>query len=198
MSAYALNPHLEASDQALPWLTLAVFPVWATAILIVSGFAATFSSGNSDAAAGAVFFIRHIFRFFSGRYPARPLRAARIMIALMMAAAIVLAAQFETVVEFVVFFVSLLGSGLAVVILLGRFWSRSTWQGALAALVAGAAVSLFVIWVPGQKELWGETIIPATLGALLAHLVVSLLTPQEKLSFEQVAELMAAERSELD
>ena len=53
-----------------------------------------------------------------------------------------LALYMGNIVEFVRTFLPLTMSGLGVIILLGRFWKRSTWQGALAALITTPAVSL--------------------------------------------------------
>ena len=46
------------------------------------------------------------------------------------------------IVGFVVKFLPLTMSGLGVVILLGRFWPRANWRGALAALINRYASSI--------------------------------------------------------
>jgi len=89
-------------------------------------------------------------------------------------------------------------SGLAVIILLGRFWKRSTWQGALAALITTPAVSLALMAVPGVKKHLGDPTIPATLAGSLAHVVISLLTPPPRCSFEEVAEALSRERQAIE
>ena len=194
MTAFAFNPSLESADHALPWLALEVFPLWATGAVLVSGFAATFSSGNSDAASGAVFFVRHIYQLVAGKPPTRPLLVSRLAIAAMIAGATVMAGSFGSIVDFVVVFVSVLGSGLGVVILLGRFWPAATWQGALAAILTGGLVSCLIEFLPSQKALWDQPILPATLAALLAHIAVSRLTPSAKASVETIAAQFEAER----
>ena len=68
-------------------------------------------------------------------------------------------------------------SGLAVIILVGRFWKRSNWQGALAALITTPVVSLILMCIPVIKHSLGNGAIPATLAGVLAQVVVSLLTP---------------------
>jgi len=85
-----------------------------------------------------------------------------------------------------------------VIILLGRFWKRATWQGGVAALASAAIVSLVVIFVPGQAKFWARPIIPATLAGLIAEVVVSLLTPPNKRSFQEVAAAMTRERLAID
>ena len=76
-------------------------------------------------------------------------------------------------------------SGLAVIILLGRFWKRATWQGAAGALIATPAVALAVMFIPTQAKFWGNPTIPATSwSGVVAQVVVSLLTPPTSRSFE--------------
>lgn len=100
-----------------------------------------------------------------------------------------------SIVGFVIQFLPLTMSGLGVIVLLGRFWKRATWQGALAALVTTPVVSLV------GMGLWSTQRLPGTLaGALatvvgaLALLLVSLLTAPNPLSFAEVAALMARQR----
>lgn len=198
MSAYTLNPDLASQDQALPWMAATIFPMWAMAVIIVSGFAATFSSADSDAASGALFFIRHIYKLFAGSFPKNSLLVSRITIAVMMAFATVLVLQFKSIVSFIILFISALGSGIAAVIILGRFWKRATWQGAISAVIAGALVTVLVEVIPAQKAYWDEAIIPATAGAFICHMIISLLTLKEKVPFETVARNMELERQELE
>lgn len=200
MAAFSMDPNLANPDETLPWLATQVFPVWAMALILIAGFAATFSSANSDCASGTLFFIRHVYNLLvpGRRYPKNTLLASRITVAVMMTAATLLVLTFQSIVSFIVTFISVLMSGLATVILLGRFWKKATWQGAIAAIVTGAVATILVEQVPGWKAFWQETIIPATLSALVVHVSISLFTFRGKPSFEEVAEQMAEERSELE
>lgn len=201
MTAFSLDPNLATPDEALPWMATEIFPVWAMGLILISGFAATFSSANSDCASGALFFIRHVYNLFvpGRRYPKNKLLASRITVAVMMTAATLLVLVFKSIVNFIVTFVSVLLSGLATVILLGRFWKKATWQGAVTAIVTGAVATLLVEQVPGWKAFWKQSIIPATLSALIVHVGVSLLTFKKgKPSFEEVADRMTEEREELE
>jgi SSS family solute:Na+ symporter len=198
MYAYLLNPNIEAQDQALPWLVTHVLPMWLAAIVVVSVTAAVFSSGDSNAAAAGTYFVRHIYPLVTGRYPKRPLAVIRRALVGAFLISTVLALYAGNIVDFVVDFLSVTMSGLAVIILLGRFWKRATWQGGVAALTSAPIVSLVVIFVPGQAELWVEPIIPATLAGLVAHVVVSLMTPANKLGFEEVTSVMMKQRRAID
>ena len=50
----------------------------------------------------------------------------------------------------------------------------------------------------GQKEFWGEPIIPATAGAFLFHVAISLGAPADKQPFERVIDRMKLERARLE
>jgi SSS family solute:Na+ symporter len=89
-------------------------------------------------------------------------------------------------------------SGIAVIIILGRFWKRSTWQGGVSGLITTFIVSLIVMFVPAITEFWVRPIIPATLAGIFVQIIVSLITPPKKLSFEEVVIKMTKEREGID
>jgi len=198
MIVFTLNPNIEEQDQAIPWLVVNQLPTWLGAIVVVSISAAVFSSGDSDAAVSGTFFIRHIYPMVMRRNAANPLRVVRWALVGVFFASTSIALYADSIVKFVVNFLSIVLSGLAVVILLGRFWKRATWQGAVTAIILGAAVSLLVMYVPAQKEFWEKPAVPASIAALIGHIVVSLITRNEKVPFEQVAEQMRQERAALE
>jgi solute:Na+ symporter, SSS family len=194
MYAFSINPHLPRPDQALPWLVMTVLPPWLAAVVVVSVASAIFSSANGSAAAAGTFFVRHLYPLLTGRYLQRPVVAVRRVLAGAFVISTALALYTGSIIGFVVKFLPLTMSGLAVIILLGRFWKPATWQGALAALVITPAVSLAVMFIPSQAALWGNPIIPATLAGLLVHVAVSRLGPPKRRGFEEVAETLERER----
>ena len=196
--AYSINPNIEKQDQALPWLVAEVMPVWLACLVVIAITAAVFSSGNSNAAASGTFFIRHIFPMITGRQPERPLAVARWSMVGVFIAATTMALFAQNIVDFVVDALSVVTSGLAVIIIMGRFWNKSTWQGGLAALVVAAGVSLVVIFTPSFEEFWGRAIIPATLFGFITHVAVSLLTQSKRQTFEEIAESLVKEREKID
>ncbi|MBM3890841.1 MAG: hypothetical protein FJ388_17155, partial [Verrucomicrobia bacterium] len=198
MYAFKLNPRLPAADQALPWLVMNVLPPWLAAFVVVSIASAIFSSANGNAAAAGTFFVRHIFPLATGRYPKRPLVAVRRALACVFLLSTALALYTGTIVGFVVKFLPVTLSGLAVIIMLGRFWPRATWQGALAALIITPLVSLALMLIPGQAAFWSNPVIPATVVGLIAQIVVSALTPPNRRSFGEMVEAMKHERQAIE
>jgi SSS family solute:Na+ symporter len=113
-------------------------------------------------------------------------------------ASTILALYTKNIVDFVRKFLPLTMSGLGVIILLGRFWKRANWQGALAALITTPLVALAVMYIPAQAKFWGDPTIPAVAAGLLAQIIVSLLTAPARLAFAEVAEAMDRERSAIE
>jgi len=198
MYAYLLKADLPHADQALPWLVLNVLPPWLAALVTVSIASAIFSSANGNAAAAGTFFVRHIYPLATGRFAERPLVAVRRALACVFVLSTALALLAGTIVEFVLKFLPITMSGLAVIILLGRYWRRATWQGALAALVAAPVVSFVVIFVPSQAALWKDPILPATLAGLVAQVVESLMTPRTTRTFDEGAAEMTRQREHVE
>jgi solute:Na+ symporter, SSS family len=198
MYALVLNSGLEKADEALPWLVMHVLPPWLAALVVVSVTSGIISAANGNATATGTFFVRHIYPLATGRYPKRPVAAVRcaLVCAFLLATALSLVAG--NIVDFVLKFLPVTISGLAVVILFGRFWRRATWQGALAALVVAPLVSLAVLFLPAIHSVWKEPILPATLAGMMAHLVVSVCTVPNARSFEDVATEMTRERQAVE
>lgn len=198
MYTFQLNPDLPSADQSLPWLVMNVLPSWLAAVVVVSVASSIFSSANTNAAAAGTFYVRHIYPLAVKRYPRRPLVAVRRALSCAFVLCTLLALYTGSIVEFVVKFLPLTMSGLAVIILLGLFWKRATWQGAIAALVVTPAVALAVMFIPSQADFWGNPTVPATLAGLLVHLVVSKLTPPPQHNFEEIADSLAHERQAIE
>jgi SSS family solute:Na+ symporter len=145
----------------------------------------------------STFFVRHIYPLATGgKYPARPLLAARLVLVCAFALCISVAVHAGTIVGFVIKFLPVTMSGLAIVIVMGRFWPRATWQGALAALVVTPVISLVAIFF-FPNAAWNNAVLLAVPG-LVAHIVVSLLTPRPVRGFAEMAEVLRRERQNIE
>jgi SSS family solute:Na+ symporter len=192
MYTFRLNPHLRVPDQALPWLAANVLPPWLAALTVVAIVSGMSSAANGTAAAAGTFFVRHIFPLATGRFPQHPVAAARWALVCVFIFSTALALFTGSIVGFVVKFMPLTMSGLALILLLGRFWQRATWPGALAALITTPAVSLL------SMKFLNNPMIPAALAGSLAFVIVSLLTPPRRRTFEEVAEALGRERQNIE
>jgi SSS family solute:Na+ symporter len=196
MYAFRLNPKLPVPDEALLWLVMNILPVWLAALVVVSVTSGIFSCANGNAMAVSSFFVRHIFPLATGRYPNRPLLAARLSLVAAFALCTFIALHAGTIVGFVIKFLPVTMSGLAIIIILGRFWKRATWQGALAAQVITPFVSLAVMFFFPKSTL-NNAVLLAVPG-VIALVVVSLATPPSSRTFSEVAEELTREREAIE
>jgi len=194
MYAFHINQHLPVPDQALPWLVMNQLSAWLAAFVVVAMVSGMSSSANANAAAAGTFFVRHIFPLATGRYPARPVAAARWALVFAFILSTALGLHTGSIVGFVIKFLPLTMSGLGVIILLGRFWKRATWQGALTALAVTPLVSIAIL----ALNIMSNPTLPATLAGAVVQVVVSLLTPPSPRTFEEVAEAMTRERQAVE
>jgi len=196
MYAFRLNPRLPVPDEALLWLVMDILPAWLAALVVISVASGIFSCANGNAMAVSTFFVRHIYPLATGRYPKRPLVAARGALAIAFVLCTVVAMHAGTIVGFVIKFLPVTMSGLAIIIVLGRFWHRSTWQGALAAQLITPIVSLAVmLFFPNSA--WNNAVLLAVPGVFVM-IVVSLMTPPPSRSFAEVAGALTREREAIE
>jgi solute:Na+ symporter, SSS family len=198
MYTYTLNPHLESADQALPWLVTKVLPAWLSALVVVSISSAIFSSANGDGATVGTFFVRHIFPLMTNRFPKNPLVVVRRALAVVFIVSTTLALYAGNIVAFVANFLALTTGGLAVIIIVGRFWKRATWQGALAALITTPLTTLIIMFFPILPRFQDDPIIPATIIGVLAEILVSLMTKINPYTFDEIAKSMFSERQAIE
>lgn len=198
MYAFHRNPLLAKADDALPWLVMNVLPPWLAALVVVAIVAGMSSAANANAAAAGTFFVRHIYPLFAGHAPEQPVKLVRRALAFAFLGSTALALYTGDIVSFVIKFLPLTISGLGVVVVLGRFWPRANWQGALAALVATPLAALAVMLIPAQLAFWGNPTIPSMIVGLAAQVTVTLLTPRKQRSFEEVALAMSREREAVE
>ena len=198
MYAFKLNPHLvtptSSRDNALPWLVTNVLPPWLAAFVSVAIVSGISSAANGTALAAGTFLVRHVYPLVTGRFPKKPVAATRWGLVFSFAFGTLLALSTTNIVDFVKKFLPLTMSGLGVIILIGRFWKRANWQGAVAGLIATPLVSLAVM------EFWKgmDPILPATAAGIVVQVVVTYLTPPRRFTFEQVAERMSQERKSIE
>jgi len=199
MYAHQLNPTLKDSDtdKALLWLVIHVLPSWLAAFVVIAAASGIFSCANGNAMAISTFYVRHVYPLVTGgKYPRRPLFAARILLICAFVLCTTVALHAGTIVSYVIGFLPLTMSGLAIIILLGRFWPRATWQGAMAALIITPILSLIA------KEFFAHAFFnnPVILAVpgFAAHFVVSLLTPKPSRTFQEVANALTHERQNIE
>lgn len=200
MTVRALEPGLDNPDLAFPYLATTLFPMWLGALLLIAGLSATMSSGDSDAIAGVTILLRDVVHLVTGRLPRAEhmVRYSRIALATVLALALGGALIADTIIDYITLMISTVLTGLLVASILGKFWSRATPAGGIAAMVGGSVVALAVENIEAWAEFWGNPVLPSLLAALVAGVAVSLVTPRPKISQERALEILAEERAQLD
>lgn len=177
MAAFALNPELSNRNFAFPYLASEVLPLAAGMVVLIAGLSATMSSASSDAMAGVTVLVRDLPFVSRDRAPdaRREILYSRAGLLLVIGIALLLVAFSDDLIGYITAMISTVMTGLCVCGLLGRFWPRFNWQGAVAALFAGAVSSQLVIWL--AEDFWGNPVLPSLAAALLAAVGVGLVTP---------------------
>lgn len=199
ISASILNPDLEPG-YAFPYLATEVFPLWIGAIVLVAGLSATMSSGSSDFIAAVAILLRDIFQMVTGKLPDKKnmVLYSRLSLVLTLALALFFTLFTDNIIDYISNFISTVMSGLFVAALLGKFWDRATWQGGLASLIGGSLTSFIILGNSSFIEYWGNPIIPSIVVALVSNIVISLITPPQKLTKEETLRILEEERAKLD
>lgn len=200
MAAFALNPELDNRNFAFPFLAIEVLPLYVGVIVLIAGLSATMSSASSDAIAGVTILMRDLYVMLTGRMPSRDkvIYYSRIALVAVIGLALLMALTSDDIISYITNMIATIMSGLFTCGVLGRFWPRFNWQGAVAALAAGSAVSLAVLLSEHGIGYWGNPIIPAVTGSLMAGFVISLVTPVCAISNEQARDILDREREQME
>ncbi|PHI28648.1 sodium:solute symporter family protein [Budvicia aquatica] len=195
MATHAMDPSLENSSFAFLYATNALPHVLAMVVLI-AGMSANMSSGSSDAIAGVSIILRDIYTLITGKMPPpeKAINLSRMFLLVVIALALLFALTSNDIIGYITKMISMIMSGMCISVLFGRFWHRFNWQGCVAALLGGSLTSLAIILTPEWSKFWGNPSIPALTVSLVVSVVVTLVTPKNKLSREEVLKLITDER----
>lgn len=136
----------------------------------------------------------------TGRTPSarNVVRFSRIALVATIGLALLFALASDNVITYITRMISTILSGLFVSAMLGRFWPRYNWQGAIATLIFASATSLTIIANSDWADFWGNPSIPAVLAALAAGVIVSLITPASRVTSAQALAILDQERQRME
>lgn len=195
MAAFTMNPNLENSNYAFLFAT-SFLPSLLGMVVLIAGLSATMSSASSDAIAGVAIMMRDLYTMITGRMPPenRAITLSRWFLVVVIGLALIFALTSNDIISYITKMIATLMSGLFVCSMLGRFWLRFNWQGAVAALSGGALASISVLMHDDWLAFWGNPCIPSVLVSLVSGVVLTLLTPANRLSREEALALITHER----
>ena len=197
MAAHAIDPSLDNPNYSFPYVAATVLPVGVGMIVLIAGLSATMSSASSDAIAGVSILLRDVYVMFTGRVPNKEsmLNYSRLALVVVIGFALLFALTSNDIIGYITKMISTVMSGMFVCGMLGKFWKRYNWQGALATL-AGASVASFVVMLNADyTAFWGNPVIPSCLFALAAGVAVSLCTPANQVTPEMAKAILDDERA---
>jgi sodium/proline symporter len=186
----------EDTENLYPFLAGEVFPPVLFGVVVASIFAAIMSTADSQLLVGASAVVRDLYEKVLRRGEALPerslVRASRIVVVLLVGAALLFGWVAEDLVFWLVLFAwAGLGAAFGPTAILAIYWRGTTAAGVLAGIGAGAGTTIVWYLTPALKSRMYE-LIPAFLLAGLTTIVVSRLTrPPE--GVERDFEVMAGE-----
>ena len=198
--AWLLVPTLENPSYAFPYLALELLPVGLGVLVLLAGISATMSSASSDAIAAVSVLLRDIYALLFRRTPKAEhvVRWSRFGLIGVVGLALVFALLADNIIRYITSMIAMLLSGMCVLALLGRCWQRFNRFGALAALFVAPLVSAAILLQPDWLGYWGNPVLPAVALSALAAVVVTLLTPQNRLSREEALAVLTAQRAQME
>ncbi|GAK21632.1 sodium-solute symporter [Vibrio sp. JCM 19052] len=123
------------------------------------------------------------------------LNYSRLALVVVIGCALLFALTSNDIIGYITKMISTVMSGMFVCGMLGRFWKRYNWQGALATLAGASIASFAVMLSPDLTAFWGNPVIPSCLFALTAGVAVSLVTPANQVSPEMARAILDDERA---
>ncbi|MBL1375831.1 sodium:solute symporter family protein [Zobellella iuensis] len=200
MAAHVIDPGLDNNNFAFPFVAATVLPAGLALVVLIAGLSATMSSASSDAIAGVSIMLRDLYILVTGRMPAeeKTIAYSRIALIAVIGLALAFALTSNDIITYITRMISTVMSGMFVCALLGRYWRRYNWQGAIATLVGASVAAFAVILNADWNAYWGNPCIPSVLVAALSGTVISLLTPANKVSPEEALRLLTEEREQME
>lgn len=146
MCARVVFPEAEA-EMALPMLIRDILPIGITGIVIASYFSAIMSTADSCLMASSGNFVNDIIdRYFAKNISAKAsIRLSMTATLIIGTLAVIMAAQFTTVLNAILYAYAFMVSGLFVPTLGAYFWKRSSSAGALVGMLSGGILTLLLL-----------------------------------------------------
>jgi SSS family solute:Na+ symporter len=169
-------------------------------LFLIAGLSATLSSADSDAMAGITILLIDVYSTVTGKSVPKGKMVAYSRVALVITLLIAFAATLfaQDIIGYISNVVGSLIPSIAMMMFLGKYWKRATWQGGMACIFSGTVFGLLYLFVvPFRTVVAGiftGPAIPVSIVALLAGVVVSLATPKTVISGEEALRLVIESR----
>jgi SSS family solute:Na+ symporter len=171
-------------------------------LFLIAGLSATLSSADSDAMAGITILLVDIYTTVTGKSVPKEKMVAYSRVSLVITLIVAfLATMFaQDIIGYISNVVGSLIPSIAMMMILGKYWKRVTWQGGLACIFCGTLFGLLYLFVPPFQKLiagiFTGPAIPVSIVAVLAGVIVSLATPKVEVSEEEALRLVLESRNQ--
>ena len=176
---------LASGDYAFAYMATNALPPVIGMLFMICGLSATMSSGDSDAISGVTILLTDVYPSVTGKtIPEKDYaKYSRIALVTTLVVAFLITLLINDVIGYISTVVGGLLPGVAVAMLMGKFWKRANWQGGLACIGSGTILGLAILLIPAFKD-WvnatmGGPAVPATIVSLVFGVVVSLIFPAD-------------------
>ena len=189
MSAFTIASQqgitLDSPDYAFSFMATHVLGPVVGLIFMICGLSATMSSGDSDAISGVTILLTDVYPSVTGKtIPEKDYaKYSRIALVTTLAVAFFITLFVNDVISYISTVVGGLLPGVAVAMLMGKFWKRANWQGGLACIASGTVLGLLILFIAPFKAWVNTTLggpaVPATIISLVFGVVFSLIFPAD-------------------
>ena len=176
---------LASGDYAFAYMATNALPPVIGMLFMICGLSATMSSGDSDAISGVTILLTDVYPSITGKTIEEKdyAKVSRVALICTLGAAFFITLFVNDVIGYISTIVGAFLPGVAVAMLLGRFWKRVNWQGGLACIGSGTLLGVLILVLPSFKN-WinatmGGPAVPATIISLVFGIVVSLMFPAD-------------------
>lgn len=193
---------LNNPDFAFAYMATTVFPPTIGLICLIAGLSAIMSSADSDTIAGVTTFLTDVYALiFKKPVEDEEIpKYSRIILVIMLVGAFCMTIFASDIMGYINNVIGSFTPGMAVALLVGRFWKRATWQGGVATMASGILFGVCYLTIaPFQKWLVGifaGPALPVTIVTLIVGVIVSLMTPPPVHTEEERVALVIAERNQ--
>ena len=204
MSCFTIMTHngdtLTSGDYAFSYMATHVLGPVTGLMFMIAGLSATMSSGDSDAIAGVTLLLTDVYSSLTGKKIETKdyKKYSRITLIITLAIAFFVTLFVNDVIGYIQKVVGGFLPGVAIAMILGRFWKRVNWQGGLACIFSGTAIGVAVLVSPVFSDWVSATLggpaVPASVLSLIMGVVVSLIFPKDTTSEEDRMKAVIAGR----
>jgi SSS family solute:Na+ symporter len=157
-------------------------------LFLIAGLSTTLSSADSDAMAGITILLVDIYATVTGKSipKSKMVSYSRLSLVFTLVVAFLATLFAQDIIGYISNVVGSLIPSIAMMMILGKYWKRATWQGGLACIFCGTLFGLLYLFVPPFQQsiagIFTGPAIPVSIVALLAGTIVSLVTPRVEVS----------------